>query len=151
MKIGRLAKAIAHKKAIDYAKKGQFGPKNKNAKNMRKSILQEHSSCAVQKTARKRTKYSRNETILKISHVAKAIANAKAFSKMDSVGQKMKMSNTCEKQFWRNIRVVLLKKPVGKTANIGEMANFENQPVCKGYTLCKNGRFGSKIKNAKNM
>ena len=44
---------------------------------MRKTILQEHWSCSVQKTAPKNTKYSRNGTILKIDHLAKAIAFAK--------------------------------------------------------------------------
>ena len=50
---------------------------------MRKTILQEHYSCSVQKTAPKNTKYSRNETILKIGYLAKAIAHAKdiAFAK----------------------------------------------------------------------
>ena len=56
---------------------GQFRSKIKNAKNMRKTILQEQLNCSVQKTARKNTKYSRNERILKIGHFAKAIAHAK--------------------------------------------------------------------------
>ena len=51
--------------------------KNKNAKNMRKAILQPYYSCFVQKTALKNTRCSRNETILKIGHLAKAIACAK--------------------------------------------------------------------------
>ena len=34
---------------------------------MRKTILQEYWSCSVQKTAPKNTKYSRNETILKLN------------------------------------------------------------------------------------
>ena len=45
---------------------------------MSKSILQMISSCCVQKTAPKYTKYSRNETTLKIGHHAKAIAFAKS-------------------------------------------------------------------------
>ena len=45
---------------------------------MSKSILQIIYSCSVQKTARKKNKYSRNETILKIGHHAKAIAHAKS-------------------------------------------------------------------------
>ena len=53
---------------------GQFGSKIKNAKNMRKTMLEEHYISSVQKTARKNTKYSRNERILKIGHLAKAIA-----------------------------------------------------------------------------
>ena len=45
---------------------------------MSKSILQIIYSCPVQKTAPKITKYSKNETILKIGHHAKAIALAKS-------------------------------------------------------------------------
>ena len=45
---------------------------------MSKSILEMIWSCSVQKTAPKNTKYSRNETILKIGHHAKAIAHAKS-------------------------------------------------------------------------
>ena len=44
---------------------------------MSKSILQIILSCCVQKTAPKYTKHSRNETILKIGHHAKAIPLAK--------------------------------------------------------------------------
>ena len=55
-----------------------FGSKIKIPENMSKSILQIVSSCSVQKTAPKTTKYSRNDTILKIGHHAKAIANAKS-------------------------------------------------------------------------
>ena len=54
-----------------------FGSKIKIPKNMSKSILQIIYSCSVQKTARKKTKYSRNETILKIGHHTEAIAYAK--------------------------------------------------------------------------
>ena len=52
--------------------------KIKIPENMSKSILQIIYSCSVQKTARKKTKYSKNETILKIGHHAKAIAHAKS-------------------------------------------------------------------------
>ena len=44
---------------------------------MSKSILQIIYSCSVQNSAPKNTKYSRNETILKIGHHAEAIAFAK--------------------------------------------------------------------------
>ena len=56
----------------------QFGSKIKIPKNMPKSILQVINTSCVQKTARKNTKYARNETVLKISHYAKAIAHAKS-------------------------------------------------------------------------
>ena len=55
-----------------------FGSKIKIPKNMSKSILQIISGCFVQKTAPTNTKHSRNETILKIGHNAKAIAHAKS-------------------------------------------------------------------------
>ena len=45
---------------------------------MSKSILQIIYSCSVLEIAPKNTKYSRNETILKISHHAQAIAHAKS-------------------------------------------------------------------------
>ena len=48
------------------------------AKNMRKTVVLEDKSCSVEKTHGKNTKYSRNETILKIGHLAKVIAHAKA-------------------------------------------------------------------------
>ena len=47
---------------------------------MRTTILPQQHSCSVQKTARQNTKYSRNETILKIGHLAKAIAHSKAIA-----------------------------------------------------------------------
>ena len=55
-----------------------FGSKIKIPKNMSKSILKIIYSCLVQKIAPKNTKYSRNETILKISHHADAIDHAKS-------------------------------------------------------------------------
>ena len=47
---------------------------------MQNTILQEQQSCSVQKTVGKNTKYWRNETILKIGHLAKAIDHAKAIA-----------------------------------------------------------------------
>ena len=55
-----------------------FGSKIKIPKNISKSILKNIYSCFVKKTALKNTKYSRNETILKTGHHAKAIAHAKS-------------------------------------------------------------------------
>ena len=44
---------------------------------MRKTILRAHESCSVQETAHKNTKYSTNESIFKMGHLAKAIDFAK--------------------------------------------------------------------------
>ena len=84
-KIGHLAKAIAHAKAIAFAKLVILGQKLKMQKNSRQTILQQHYSWSVQKTAPKNTKCSRNETIFKIGHLAKAIA----FEKLNILGQKL--------------------------------------------------------------
>ena len=85
---------------------------------------------------------------------------------MVSLGQKLKMPKTCEKPFYKNIKVVVCKKPLEKTPNIQEMRQVWKckGPSCKGYrgyrpwkghakaiAFAKNGQFGSKIKNAKNM
>ena len=58
----------------------QFGSKIKNAKNMQKTILQEHESSSVQKRTRKNIKNAKNGTILKVSHLAKPIAHSKAIA-----------------------------------------------------------------------
>ena len=55
-----------------------FGSKIKIPKNMSKSIVQIILGFSVQKTALKETKYSRNESILKIGHHADATAHAKS-------------------------------------------------------------------------
>ena len=59
---------------------GQFGSKIKIAKSMRKTAVEGHYSCIMQKTAPKNKESSKNETILRIGkngHYAKAIAFAK--------------------------------------------------------------------------
>ena len=63
---------------------------------MSKTILQQHYSWSVQKTASKNIKCSGNETILKLPHIAKAIAHAKAivFAKLVILGQNLKMQKT---------------------------------------------------------
>ena len=55
-----------------------FGSKIKIPKNITKSILQIIYSYSLQKTGPKNTKYSGNESILKIGNYAKAIAHAKS-------------------------------------------------------------------------
>ena len=77
---------------------GQFGSKIKNAKNMRKTILQDYKSSSGQKSPRKKSKHWRNETISKIRHIAKAIAHAKsiAFAKWQ-FGSKIKNAKNLRK------------------------------------------------------
>ena len=88
-----------------------FGSKIQIPKDMSKSILQIISSYSVQKTARKNTKYSRNETILKIGHHAKATALAKS-----SIWVKNFNSKKHVKIHSRNrLEVFCAKKPLEKT------------------------------------
>ena len=83
-----------------------FGSKIKIPKNMSKSILQIISSCSVQKTVPKNTKYSRNESILKIGHHA-----CKGFSscKILTLALKLKFQKTCQNPFYKSFRVVQAK------------------------------------------
>ena len=88
-----------------------FGSKIKIKKNMSNSILQIIYSCSLQKTAPKTTKYSRNESILKIGHHA-----CKGYSpcKILTLAQKLKFKKTCQNPFYKSFTVVLCKKTAPK-------------------------------------
>ena len=104
-----------------------FGSKIKIPKNMSKSILQIIYSCSVQKTAPKNTKYSRNESILKIGH-----HGSKRYSpcKLLTLAQKLKFQKTCQNPFYKSFTVVLCKKPLQKTPNIRESEmHFEKSAI----------------------
>ena len=94
-----------------------FGSKIKIQKNMSKSILQITYSCFVQQTAPKNTKYSSNETILKIGHHAKPMQNPR-------FGFKIKIPKRMSNPFYKSFRVDLWKKPLQKTLTIREMGPF---------------------------
>ena len=104
-----------------------LGQKLKMSKTCEKPFYKNIRVFFLQKTSGKNHKYSRNERILKIGHLAKPIAHAKAIyslCKIVSLGQKLKLSKTCEKPFYKTIRVVLCKKPLKKITNIREMREF---------------------------
>ena len=88
---------------------------------MSKSILQIIYSCFLQKTAPKTTKYSRNESILKIGHHA-----CKGYSPCEilTLPQKLKFQKTCQNPFYKSFTVGLCKKLLQKTLNIREMRAF---------------------------
>ena len=75
----------------------------------------------MQKTAPKNSYYSKNESILKM-----AKDGHKGYSpcKILSLGQKIKLPQTCEKRLYKHIRVVLCKKRLQKTAIIRKMRAF---------------------------
>ena len=75
---------------------------------------------------------------------------------MLSLGQKLKMPKICEKLLYKNITVVLRKKALEKTPNIGEMRPFlksassgKGYSPWKGYSPCKMVSFGQKLKMPK--
>jgi len=58
----------------------------------------------------------------------------------------MKLPKTCEKRFYKHIKVVLCKRQLEKAANIRKMRAFLERPQCKGYSPCKIFSLGQKIK-----
>ena len=88
---------------------------------MSNSILQFIYSCSVQKTAPKNTKYSRNESILKIGHHA-----YKGYSpcKILALAKNLKFKKSSQNPFYKSFTVVLCKNPLKKTLNIREMRAF---------------------------
>ena len=70
---------MAHAKAIAFALVS-LGQKLKMQKTCENPFYKNIRVVLFKKTARKNSKYSRNEAILKIGHLAKAIAHAKAIA-----------------------------------------------------------------------
>ena len=111
---------------------------------MSKSILQIINSSFVQKTAPKNTKYSRNESILKIGHYA-----WKSYSpcKILTLAQEFKFQKTCQNPLYKSFTVVLWKNSSKNTKysrnesilKIGHLA-------CKGYSPCKILTLAQKLK-----
>ena len=122
LKIGYLAKAIAHAKVIAFAK-WSVGVKNwkceKHDRNDPKRILK--LFCAKNRSKKHQIleKWDKFEN----RPFCKGYSPCKGYSlcKMITLGQKLKMPKTCEKPFYKNIKVVLCKKRFEKTPNIREM------------------------------
>ena len=93
---------------------------------MSKAILQIISSCSVQKTASKNTKYSRNESILKIGHHA---CKGYRLCKILTWAQKLNFQKACQNPFYKSLLVVLCKKLLQKTLNIREMRAFGKSAI----------------------
>ena len=66
--------------------------------------------------------------------------------KMVSLAQKFKWPKTCEKRFYKHVRVVLCKKARKKPHVFEKWDHFENRPSCKGYRLCKMVSLAQKLK-----
>ena len=114
---------------------------------MRKTILQELWSCAVQKNCSKKHQIFEKWDNFENGPFCKDYSPCKGYSlcKMVSLGQKLKIPKTCEKTFFKIIRVIRCKNPLWKTPNIREMRQFSKSPIFQ--RPLQNGQFGSKIKN----
>ena len=119
-----------------------FGWKIKIQNNMSKSILQIIKNCSVQKTAPKNTKYSRNESILKISHHAKAIDHAKFSLWLKNLNSKkhVKINSTS------HLQLFCAKNRFKKHQIFEKWEHFENRLSCKGYSPCKILTLAQKLK-----
>ena len=96
----------------------------------------------MQKTTRKNTKYSRNETIFKIGHDPKAIVFAKS-----SLWVKYSNSKKHVKIYFTNPLELFCAKNRSKKHQIFEKCDhFENRPSYKGYSLCKILTLSQKLK-----
>ena len=123
LKIGHLAKAIAHAKPIDFAKWSVLVKNFKCQKHAKKHAKRTLEMFSAKKTARKNTKYSRNAKSLKIGHLAKAIAHAKAidFAKWSFWVKNLKCQKHAKNHSTRTLEVFCGKKTLEKTPNIPEM------------------------------
>ena len=113
-----------------------FCSKIKIPKNMSKSILEIIYSCSVEKAAQINTKYSGNESILKIGHHA-----CKSYSpcKILTLAQKLKFQKTCQNPFYKSFLVVFVQKTAPKNAKYSrnESTSKIGHHACKSYSPCK--------------
>ena len=113
---------------------GQFRSKIKIATNMRKTILQAHYSCCVQKN-----RWEKHQIFGKLDDFENR-SSCKGYRvwKMVSLGPKLKWPKTFDKRFYKQIRVVLCKKTTGK-----------NTKYSRNETILKIGHLAKAIDFAK--
>ena len=114
-KIGHLEKAIAFAKWSVWVKNSKY---QRHAKNH--STRSFELFCA--KNRSKKPQILKKWDNFENRQSCKSYSPFKGYSlyKMVSLGQKLKIPKTCEKPFYKILRVVLCKKPLKKTPNIQE-------------------------------
>ena len=115
---------------------------------MRKTFLQTHSSCSMQKTAKKKQlifeKWEHFEN-------GRKWPQCKGYSpcKILTLGQKIKLPKICKKSFFTNtFKLFYAKSGSKKQLIFKKWEHFENGqkwPQCKGYSPCKILTLGHKI------
>ena len=95
----------------------------------------------MQKSARKNTKYSRNETIFKISHHAKAIAHAESPLWVKNYNSKKYVII----HFTNHVELFYAGNRSKKHQIFEKWHHFDSRPSCKGYSPCKIPTLGQKL------
>jgi len=119
---------------------------------MRKTILKEQYSCSEQKTALTKHQIFEKWDNFENRPTCKGYSPFKGYSlcKMVLLGPKLKFPRTSEELLYNHSRVVLRKKRLQKIAHIVEKWQLfekgQNWPLCKGYSVCKIGSLGLKLK-----
>ena len=113
LKLGHHAKAIAHAKIATLGQKLKF-----------QKDVQIHSTNHLELFCAKNC--SKNNQILEKWDQFENQPSWKGHSpcKMLTLGQILKLHKTCQNSFYKTFTIVLWKKPLEKTANIGEMRPF---------------------------
>ena len=150
LKIGHLAKAMAHAKAITFAKCSVW-VKNQKCQKHAKNHCTRTLELFCAKNRSKKHQLLEKLDDFENRPSCKGYSPCKAYSlyKMLSLGQKLKMPKTCKKTFYKSIRVVLRKKTAGiKTKCWRNETTLKISP-CKGYSLCEMLSLGQKLKMPK--
>ena len=116
---------------------------------MSKSILQIIQSCSVQKTASKNTKYSRNETILKIGHHLQRLQPMQS----PHFGSKIKIPKNMLKSILQIIQSCSVQKTTSRNTKSSRRQTILkiNHHQCKGYSPCKILTLAQKLKSQKHV
>ena len=99
----------------------------------------------MQKTASENTKYSRNATVLKNGHRAKATA----FAKWSVWVKNYDSQKHAKNDSLITLELFCAKNRLRKHQIFEKSDDFENRPSCKGYSLCKMVSLGQKLRFTK--
>ena len=113
---------------------------------MSKSILQIMYSCSLQKTAPKNTKYSRNKSIFRIRHHAKA--KCKMPMQNPHFGRKIKIQKNMSKSILQMIQSCSVQKAAPKNTKCSRNKSILKigHHACKGYSPFKILTLAQKLK-----
>ena len=139
LKLGHHAKAIAH---------GKFSlwVKNESSKKHVKIHSRNHLELFCAKNCTKK-----HQIFEKWGHFENQ-PSCKGYSpcKLLTLGQKWKFQKKSQNPFFKSFRVVLCKKPLDETPNIGEIRPFWKSTIVRRLWPTQNPHFGSKVEIPRN-